>query len=57
MPPPGTVSWNDETLNSSDNYKEALKYVANIVDQRRIDCWPPFRDFDKYDYFILSVKI
>ncbi len=47
MPPPGTVSWNDESLNSSDNYKQAITYLANIVNQRRIDCWPPFRDFDK----------
>ena len=47
MPPPGTVSWDDEKLNSADNYKQAVDYVRNIVTQRRVDCWPPFRDFDK----------
>lgn len=48
MPPPGTVSWDDEKLNSSEyNYKEAVEYVKNIVNQRRVNCWPPFRDFDK----------
>ncbi len=52
MPPPGTASWNNESLNSAESYKNAVEYVRNIVNQRRIDCWPPFRDFDKYAVYL-----
>lgn len=48
MPPPGTVSWKDnENLNSTENYNVVIDQLREIVNQRRIDCWPPFKDFDK----------
>ena len=48
MPKPGTVSWkDDENLNTSDNFNTVIDNLRQIVDQRRIDCWPPFKDFDK----------
>lgn len=48
MPPPGTVSWkDDENLNTTENYNMVIDKMREIVNQRRIDCWPPFKDFDK----------
>ena len=48
LPPPGTVDWNqNESLNSSENYKQVIDRIKNVVNNRRIDCWPPFRDYDK----------
>jgi hypothetical protein len=47
LPPHGTVNWDNvdkETLNA---YNAILNKWKQTVGQRRIDCWPPFRDFDK----------
>jgi Ca2+-binding EF-hand superfamily protein len=48
MPPAGTVSWkDDESLNTSESFNTVVDSLRQIVNQRRIDCWPPFKDFDK----------
>ncbi|CAF0814337.1 unnamed protein product [Brachionus calyciflorus] len=48
MPPAGTVSWkDDENLKTAENYNLVIDKLREIVNQRRIDCWPPFKDFDK----------
>ena len=47
LPPPGTVAWNDENLEGTDNYKTIIDKLQKVVNQRRLDCWPPFKDYDK----------
>lgn len=47
LPPPGTVSWDDENLDSTENYKTVIEHLKEVVQQRRLDCWPPFKDYDK----------
>ena len=41
---PGTASLDEEASQRVANVMEALK---RQVGQRRIDCWPPFKDYDK----------
>ena len=51
LPPPGTVKWNDETqLDSSENYKIIVENLQKIASQRRLDVWPPFKDYDKLNH-------
>jgi hypothetical protein len=47
LPPPGTVAWDDDELISGENYKTVIENLKKVVNQRRVDCWPPFRDYDK----------
>ena len=47
LPPPGTVLWDDEELKSSENYKTVIEDIKKVVNQRRLDVWPPFKDYDK----------
>lgn len=47
MPPQGTVAWDDENLENAQNYKTIIEDLKQVVKQRRLDCWPPFRDYDK----------
>jgi Ca2+-binding EF-hand superfamily protein len=48
MPPAGTISWTEEKkLNSSENYRVILRNLKDVIDRRRLDVWPPFKDFDK----------
>ena len=47
MPPQGTAAWDDENLESADNYKSVIEHLKQVVNQRRLDCWPPFKDYDK----------
>ena len=47
MLPPGSVDFTKaDKLNESDYNSILLKWKRK-VEQRRIDCWPPFKDFDK----------
>ena len=50
MPPPGTVAWDDEKV-SGENYKDIIERLSKVVSQRRLDCWPPFQDYDKFTFF------
>lgn len=54
LPPPGTVAWDDEELKSSENYKTVIDDIKQVVNQRRLDCWPPFKDYDKYYFLFLK---
>lgn len=47
MPPQGTAAWENENLESAQNYKTIIEDLKTVVQQRRLDCWPPFRDYDK----------
>jgi len=47
VPPQGTVKWNEEQLETSDDYNKVISNINELVKKRRIDCWPPFKDFDK----------
>ena len=56
MPPAGTLNWKDEALTSSENYKVILDNLKDVVERRRLDCWPPFKDFDKLNRGHVTVK-
>ena len=47
MPPPGSVDFSKADKYNADDYNNALLKWKRKVEQRRIDVWPPFRDFDK----------
>lgn len=48
MPPQGTAAWEDGNLENAQNYKSIISDLKQVVQQRRLDCWPPFKDYDKY---------
>lgn len=57
LPPPGTVAWDDESLDSSaDNYKTVIANLKKVVEQRRLDCWPPFKDYDNLSHGHVTKK-
>ncbi len=41
--------WNDEELNSTDGYKAVIDKWRAVVQSRRLDCWQPFKDFDRHN--------
>ncbi len=47
VPAQGTVKWDEEKLESSEDYNKVISNMNELVKKRRIDCWPPFKDFDK----------
>ena len=47
MPPPGSVDFSKAHKFNEVDYSNALAKWKRKVEQRRIDCWPPFKDFDK----------
>lgn len=48
LPPPGTVKWDEnQNLDNAESYKNVVENLKDIVRKKRIDCWPPFQDFDK----------
>ena len=48
LPPPGTVKWDEnQNLDNTESYKNVVENLKDIVRKKRIDCWPPFQDFDK----------
>jgi predicted DNA binding CopG/RHH family protein len=57
LPPPGTVAWDDEeALDSTDSYKSVIDHLKKVVEQRRLDCWPPFKDYDKLSHGHVTKK-
>jgi len=56
LPPPGTVAWNDENLEGTENYKTIIDKLQKVVNQRRLDCWPPFKDYDKLSHGHVTKK-
>lgn len=50
LPPPGTVAWDDEQLESAENYKTVIEKLKKVVNARRLDCWPPFKDYDNLSH-------
>lgn len=58
MPPAGTMKWDEanENLNSSESFQKILDNLNTIIKQRRLDCWPPFRDFDKLNRGHITIK-
>lgn len=55
MPTAGTLDWKEtDELKTSENYMKVIDHLKSQVDQRRIDCWPPFKDFDKLELLIIE---
>lgn len=50
LPPPGTVAWEEEELDSAENYKTVIANLKKVVNARRLDCWPPFKDYDNLSH-------
>lgn len=40
-------STSDTKVCSSDNCNKVIENLKDLVNQRRLNCWPPFKDFDK----------
>jgi hypothetical protein len=47
MPTPGSVDFTKADRFSENDYNNVLDKWKRKVEQRRMDCWPPFKDFDK----------
>lgn len=47
MPPPGTVDFRKASRYNEEDYNNVLTQWKRKIEQRRLDCWPPFKDFDK----------
>lgn len=57
MPPAGTIAWNeDKKINSSENYRVILDNLKDVIERRRLDCWPPFKDFDSLNRGHVTIK-
>ena len=57
MPPAGTISWSEEKkLIASEHYKVILDQLKDVIERRRLDCWPPFKDFDKLNRSHVTLK-
>lgn len=46
MPPSGTVDFKNANETQLNDFNDAMSKWRRKIEQRRLDCWSPFRDFD-----------